>query len=111
MAYKDSEVQKAYIRQHHEKNRDKKRETNKLNVQRNKEFVKEYLESHPCVDCGEADPIVLEFDHVRGEKLFNICDGVRYRRSIENLQIEINKCEVRCANCHRRVTHQRRVNG
>lgn len=67
-----------------------------------------YLETHPCVDCGENDPVVLEFDHVRGEKEFNIADVARNAVGREKLQEEIQKCEVRCANCHRRKTKRER---
>lgn len=62
----------------------------------------EYFETHHCVDCGESDPLVLEFDHL-GDKSFNIADGMR-RRSWETVLAEIAKCEVVCANCHRRRT-------
>ena len=75
---------------------------------RNYAYVADYLSTHPCVDCGESDPIVLEFDHVRGSKVANIsemkCKGLPLSTMIE----EIAKCEVRCANCHRRVTFVRR---
>ena len=37
-----------------------------------KTFVQEYLSTHPCVDCGETNPIVLEFEHVRGKKKASI---------------------------------------
>lgn len=69
----------------------------------------EYLGDHPCVDCGEEDPIVLEFDHVAGTKEFPVSEGVSRMYSIKKIKAEIDKCEVRCANCHRRVTHNRRL--
>lgn len=63
-----------------------------------------YLLKNPCVDCGENDPIVLEFDHVRGEKLYNISSLSWRLCSWEAVSREIEKCEIRCANCHRRKT-------
>lgn len=71
------------------------------------QFVWDYLKSHPCVDCSEDDPIVLEFDHVSGTKSFNISDAIRSAYSIGRIETELAKCEVRCANCHRRVTASR----
>ena len=68
----------------------------------------EYKATHPCVDCGESDPIVLDFDHIVGDKQFNIGSAVRGGASMAAIWAEIEKCELRCANCHRRVTHYRR---
>lgn len=72
-----------------------------------KSYVLEYLKNHPCGDCGETDTTVLEFDHLR-DKEHDISD-LKRGASLKRLQGEINKCEVRCANCHRKVTHRRRV--
>lgn len=68
-------------------------------------WLLQYFESHPCVDCGETDPVVLDFDHVR-DKEFNVSAGLHWRNWNEVLA-EIAKCEVRCANCHRRRTAER----
>lgn len=60
---------------------------------------------HPCMDCGEADPIVLEFDHKADSiKVESVTQMVMNNASWERITAEIEKCEVRCANCHRRRT-------
>lgn len=65
----------------------------------------EYLLAHPCVDCGEADPIVLEFDHLDpSEKLFDVARACRNGYRWDKVLAEIKKCVVRCANCHKRRT-------
>jgi hypothetical protein len=69
-------------------------------------YLVEFFRTHPCVDCGESDPVVLEFDHL-GDKAFNIGSSLR-DRSWESLLAEMAKCEVVCANCHRRRTASRR---
>lgn len=65
-------------------------------------YVYTYLKQHPCVDCGEADLVVLDFDHVRGKKRGNVSSLKAV--SLQAVQEEIEKCDVRCANCHRRKT-------
>jgi hypothetical protein len=60
------------------------------------------------VDCGESDPIVLEFDHIRGKKVGDVSTLAGQAFSWHKLSAEIAKCEVRCANCHRRRTYERR---
>jgi hypothetical protein len=74
---------------------------------RNQEFVFEYLSTHPCIDCGEANILTLDFDHVRGDKIANICNLIRQPCSLKKIEDEILKCDVRCRNCHMIVTAQR----
>jgi hypothetical protein len=68
-------------------------------------FLVEYFKTHPCCDCGETDPLVLEFDHLR-DKEFDVSHSLPFRRW-ETILAEIAKCEVVCANCHRRRTARR----
>jgi hypothetical protein len=68
-------------------------------------FLVEFLKSNPCVDCGENDLIVLEFDH-QSDKSFDVAYGIR-NCNWEAVLAEIAKCEVVCANCHRRRTAHR----
>ncbi len=66
-----------------------------------------HLAQRACVDCGECDPIVLEFDHLR-DKLHDVSYMAVSGFSWHTIQAEIEKCVVRCANCHRRKTARER---
>lgn len=65
------------------------------------------MKSSGCIDCGEKDPVVLDFDHVQ-EKTAGISVMLRTHCSWEEIQTEIAKCVVRCSNCHRRKTAKER---
>ena len=70
-----------------------------------KELLEE-LKAVPCADCGRVfPPWVMDFDHVRGAKLFNVSRGYRVGR--KGMLEEASKCEIVCSNCHRERTHQR----
>jgi hypothetical protein len=66
-------------------------------------FISEYLKDHPCVDCGEKDIVVLEFDHI-SNKIENISQMMCDDWPLIDIKKEITKCEVSCANYHRRKT-------
>jgi maltoporin len=64
-----------------------------------------FLSGKCCVDCGETDIITFDFDHKdESNKEHNIGSMVRDCYSWKNILKEIEKCEIRCANCHRKRT-------
>lgn len=72
----------------------------------NRKKAWEFLQSHPCVDCGEKEVIFLEFDHVRGDKKHDVSNMLRRGYKWETIQEEIDKCEIRCVKCHRVKTYR-----
>jgi len=65
------------------------------------------LKNKPCVDCGRSFPACcMDFDHIDGNKQFSVGKGLFGSKT--KLLIEISKCELVCANCHRIRTEQRR---
>lgn len=65
----------------------------------------DYLTEHSCVDCGETNPLVLDFDHEDPKaKIANVTTLVRRHCSWTIISNEIDKCKIRCSNCHRRRT-------
>jgi hypothetical protein len=100
--------QAAYSREHYRRNRatyvQRAASARKINREECRQRVFNYLTAHPCVDCGERDPIVLEFDHrdasTKRGSIARLISQVNWKA----LELEIARCDVRCANCHRRRT-------
>ena len=99
----------AYKREHYARNRqryiDNAAARRRRMLDERMRFLIDYLRRNPCADCGETDIVVLEFDH-RGDKEFDIAQGIR-SRNWDSVLAEIAKCDVVCANCHRRRTAKR----
>ncbi len=97
---------------YYERNKDKelayKWERQLIKREEARQFVDDYKRSHPCIDCGVTDPESLTFDHVRGVKKSTIANMVNLGYSIEAIQEEIDKCEVRCWTCHMKIEKKRR---
>lgn len=67
-----------------------------------------HLREHPCVDCGEDDVRVQEFDHEPAHvKLADVSMLISDAGAWRVIEAEMAKCSVRCASCHRRVTVER----
>lgn len=98
---------KEYNKQHHQTTKEKfnpsRFERRDLIRNENRQLLVEYLLTHPCVDCGETDIVVLEFDHLRDKKS-HISTMIAHGKSWVQILDEISKCEVVCANDHKRRT-------
>jgi formate-dependent nitrite reductase cytochrome c552 subunit len=78
-------------------------------LERQRDYVRN-LKTNPCADCHKIyPPCVMDFDHVRGKKKFNIARGLN-KVSKDKLEAEILKCDLVCSNCHRIRTELRNTN-
>jgi hypothetical protein len=71
-----------------------------------REHLLVYLSDKFCIDCNENDPIVLDFDHRNRSKKFKpVSRMLSGHYGWKTIMREIEKCDIRCANCHRRKTY------
>ncbi|MFA5558899.1 MAG: hypothetical protein WDA59_05510 [Methanofastidiosum sp.] len=103
MAYKNYEDQLACQRRHYAANKEKYLEKNRRLRARNYAFLKELKSKLKCSVCGEDHIACLDFHHRNPEeKEYTIGEIPNRCWSIKRIQEEIDKCDVLCANCHRK---------
>lgn len=100
------DCQKVYQKRWYKHNRERHianvAKINQVLAVKQRELLFTYLSKHPCVDCGETDILVLEFDHRYGKR--SCVTTLVGRCNWKKVEREIEKCDVRCANCHTRRT-------
>lgn len=95
-----------YLKQHYQDNKEYYKDKQKRTKDRIMELFIKYMADKSCVDCGEGDSLVLQFDHLRN-KTMNIAKCVHNSWSWDRILGEMSKCEIVCANCHTRRTAKR----
>ncbi len=107
MPIKDLELRRAYRRRWYAQNRD----SEKQHVSRRKKEIKKWFENYKnnlkCIKCEENHPATLDFHHKDSKiKEFGINSRVHSGYSIDLIKKELEKCEVLCANCHRKLHYK-----
>lgn len=108
---RDIEARRKYQREWEAKRRNPQH-LNRLRGKVKRE-VKAWLRSlktdNPCMDCGRYFHFaVMDFDHARSNKEFQISTARSFAVSQEELMEELYKCDLVCSNCHRLRTYLRR---
>ncbi len=66
------------------------------------------IKDNPCTDCKQKfSPWIMDFDHINNDKKSDVCSLIKLKASLKTILIEISKCELVCANCHRDRTYKR----
>ncbi len=70
------------------------------------EWLAEYKATLKCKECGESHVSCLDFHHRDKDTKVESIANLIQRASVERIQKEIDKCDVLCANCHRKLHYQ-----
>jgi transcription elongation factor Elf1 len=102
MPYKDPEKRKEYRREWYSKNK----ESERAHIQRRKKEIKKWVSKYKsklkCSKCEENHPATMDFHH-KGKKDQQISKMVNDGYSVNRIKKEMEKCEILCANCHRKL--------
>jgi len=99
-----------YSKLHYTKNKPsyvlRARQQRRVYTNINQKCLFDYLKDKKCIDCGIRDVRVLEFDHRDPSVKTNGISRMLRQRNWKRVLMEIGKCDIRCANCHRIKTSE-----
>lgn len=107
MPYKDILKRRACHKRYYERNKNLYKIKNDKRRIELSEFVIA-LKQKPCMDCGVIyTHYAMDFDHRdKSKKLASISKMINYHSySKKKILEEIKKCDLVCANCHRKRTY------
>jgi hypothetical protein len=73
-----------------------------------RDLIQRIKSERGCIDCGETHPAALDFHHRDGERKVHVVSKMCAQFSLVRLMEEIDKCDVMCCNCHRKLHHSGR---
>lgn len=89
-------------RKHYKNNKEYYYNRNRRRTKEAREYIYNAFKNGKCIDCGEKHLACLQFDHVTGNKHGCVSQMVTW--GIDAIKREIEKCVIRCANCHAKKT-------
>ena len=100
--YQCKECHREYVRKHYDENQqyyvDKAIRAKKKKV----DWYNDFKSKLKCEVCGESHPATLDFNHKDPSKKDFAVAAMVNRYSIKRILEEVQKCQVLCANCHRK---------
>ena len=96
------ECKRKYDRDYFQEHKENRMKLVSKRKQETREWFQDYLQDKKCMLCGFDHLGALEFHHRDPSKKFDtICNMVSKKGySKAKIMIEINKCDILCANCH-----------
>lgn len=83
----------------------------KKQYQYKKNIFEQQKAQQTCVKCGESRGYVLDFHHLDpSKKEETVARMTSNKYNVEDIQKEVDKCIVLCANCHREFHHFEKLN-
>ena len=93
---------KAASRKRYQENKEEHKRNVRDRVEVNKKYVRDLKSQSSCSRCPEKHPACLDFHHPKGMKKHKLHQAFDISWSLDKIKAEIAKCDILCANCHRK---------
>lgn len=97
-----AQKRKKYQKKYYEAHKEKVKENSRRAREKFHKKWTEFKASLSCTKCGESHPAALDFHHIVRSKTNKKVFKLVHNHNWTDLMLEIDKCVVLCANCHRK---------